>query len=57
MLDECGNWQANILCNLAKQYGGQVAAAVNGNGGCAPISMAEALVRASLSDFLEAEVV
>ena len=49
--------QAYILCDLAKQYGGQVATAVKGNGGCASISMAETLVRASLPDFHEAEVV
>ena len=55
MLKKPVDWQIHILCDLAKQYGGQVAAAVKGNGGCASISVAETLVRASLPDFLEAE--
>ena len=54
MLDKRVDWQADILCDFAKQDGRQVTAAMNWNGGCAAVRMAEMLVRASLPDFREA---
>ena len=54
MLDKRVDWQADILCDLTKQDGRQVTAAMKGNGGRAAVGMAETLVRASLPDFREA---
>ena len=55
MLNELMDRQADILCNLAKQDGGQVTATMHGNGGCASIGMAETLVGASLPDLRKTE--